>query len=167
MTINAEETLTEEEKLLEEDLQKRATRVLNHMNGDHSDSVKAYSMAFGEHPRCATETDHAKLTGLDRHGFFLQVTLKDGTTLDDIRVPYQGEVTSSKDLHKEAVGMHRKAYDQLGYWFKIRNGYYVQVAKMIGFQTYKKAKKHPVEVSAVAVAAASTVAWVTITRRGK
>ena len=56
------------------------------MSDGHLGSIKAYALAFGEHPRCAAETGHAKLLGLDMYGFFLQVTLMDGTILDDARV---------------------------------------------------------------------------------
>ena len=89
---------------LEEELQQRAPRVLKHMNDDHEDSIKAYALAFGEYPSSSSKTEkidvnYAKITGLDRHGFFLRVTLKDGTILDNVRVPYQGSVTCAKDLH--------------------------------------------------------------------
>merc|ERR1712062_409361 len=106
-------------------------------NKDHMASIIAYSLAFGSHSRC-NETQSAKLTGLDRHGFQLQVTLYDGTVLNDVLVPYQGKVNSSSDLHKEAISMHRKAFDQLGVWYKARNGYYSTAAKMIGSGIYKK-----------------------------
>ena len=138
----------EEEKRLEADLAKAASRVCNHMNKDHMASIKAYSLAFGEHERC-NETESAKLTGLNRNGFQLQVTLQDGTVLDDVLVPYQGKVSSSSDLHMEAISMHKKAFNQLGVWYKARNGYYKTAAKMIGFGIYKKVKGKPVIVIGV------------------
>merc|ERR1712194_181039 len=123
----------EDSDALEKDLQKNAARVMNHMNKDHSDSVRAYAMAFGKDPRCFKETEHATIVALDCEGFLLDVTLTDGTTISKVRVPYQGKVTAAKDLHKEAVSMHRLSYGKLGVWFKIRSGYYQQVTKMIAF----------------------------------
>jgi len=124
---------------LEKELQKRAPRVMSHMNGDHQDSIKAYALAFGDRPECV-DTESAILTGLDSKGFKLEVTLKNGTKLEDVRVPYQGEVTSGKDLHMMAIKLHRLAYDKIGFVYKIKNGYYKQVAQMVGFQAYKKVK---------------------------
>jgi len=140
---------------LEKELQKHAPRVINHMNRDHRDSIKAYALAFGDHPKC-TDTASALLTGLDREGFTLDVTLADGTTLRGVRVAYRGEVTKGKDLHTVAVSMHRAAYDKIGVVYKVRHGYYQQVAKMIGFLAYKKVNARPgkamLAVSCAAVA---------------
>jgi len=127
---------------LEKELQKRAPRVISHMNGDHQDSIKAYALAFGNNPECVN-TESAILTGLDRDGFILEVTLKNGTQLKNVRVPYQGDVTCGKDLHTIAIKLHRMAYDKIGVIYKIKNGYYKQGAKMIGFQAYKKARERP------------------------
>jgi len=151
-------TTKQDQEELEAELQKRAPRVIKHMNDDHMDSVKAYSMAFGEHPRCVKETKSAILTGLDREGFVLQVTLDDETVLENVRVRYQGQVKTAKDLHMEAIGMHRKAYDKLGVWYKLSNGYYTQAAQMVGFQLYKNAKKQPREVVALSVGSAAILA---------
>lgn len=164
-TITATTENAEEIAKLEADLQKRAHRILKHMNDGHTDSIKAYSLAFGEDPRCAAETDSAILTGLDRVGFWLEVVLKDGTSLQQVRVPYQGTVASAKDLHMEAVNMHRQAYDKLGYRYKISTGYYTQVGKMVGFQVYKKVKANPAETAGIALGVAAIVGGIAAHRR--
>jgi Protein of unknown function (DUF2470) len=148
------------------------------MNEDHADSIKAYALAFGEFNNNNnnntddvdveddnTAIESAKLTGLDRYGFWLEVTLKDGSKIENVRVPYQGSIKSSKDLHMEAVSMHRLAYDKLGIKYKIQNGYYKQVAKMAALQLYKKVKKNldnhrPSTSTTAAVIGISTVAVV-------
>lgn len=156
----------EEEQRLEADLAKAASRVCNHMNKGHTASIKAYSLAFGEHERC-NETESAILTGLNRHGFQLQVTLQDGTVLDNVLVPYQGKVTSSSDLHMEAISMHKKAFNQLGVWYKAHNGYYSTAAKMIGFGIYKKVKGKPlIAVGVVGCAIAGGAAYYYTKKKG-
>lgn len=154
---------------LEVELQKRAPRVISHMNEDHADSLQAYVLAFGEVDKHLEDgaIASAQLTGLDRYGFWLDVTLTDGSVISKVRVPFQGKVTSAKDLHGEAIRMHRLAYDKLGVLYKLRHGYYPQVMKMIGFQTYKKVRKQDplvvlastAAVLAVVVAAGSVTVW--------
>ena len=157
----------DDEEELEKELQQRAPRVLKHMNEDHDDSIKAYSLAFGEHPRCSKETSSAILTGLDRYGFLLQVTLNDGSVLEQVRVKYQGSVTCAKDLHKEAIYMHRLAYDKLGYKYKLVNGYYTQVVKMIGAKSTKTIKSNPIPFAVAAVAIVGGMALILHRRRRK
>ena len=145
MSNPTKETLSDIE--LEKDIQKKAPRVIKNMNKDHSDSIRAYAMAFGENKRCAKETKAAKIVAIDRHGLLLDVTLTDGTILSDIRVFYQGKVMSSKDLRREALNMHIAAYAKLGFWFRIRNGYYQQLAKVFGIKVYRKIMNHPIQIS--------------------
>merc|ERR1719491_1504123 len=155
LTIITTNNADDDNNILEQELQKRAPRVMSHMNRDHQDSIKAYALAFGNHPECVN-THSALLTGLDRHGFVVQVTLLNGRTLDNVRVPYSGTVTSGKDLHTMAIQMHRLAYDKIGFVYKIKNGYYKQVAAMVGFQVVKKMKGRAggmVGVLAVAIVA--------------
>lgn len=134
------------------------------MNKDHKDSIKAYALAFGDHPECAN-TESAILTGLDGEGFLLEVTLKNGARLENVKVPYQGDVTCGKDLHTAAIGLHRMAYDKLGYVFKVKSGYYGQVVKMIGFQAYKKARGRPGTIGVVSVATIAAIVGVVSSRR--
>jgi hypothetical protein len=137
---------------LEADLQKSAPRVIRHMNEDHPDTVRAYSIAFGDHPLCV-QTKSAILTGLDVDGFVLEVTLPDGTTVPNVHVPYDRRIRNAKELHSIAVDMHTKAYDKLGTWYKVTSGYYTTALRRIGVQTIKSARTRPLESAVVVVAA--------------
>jgi hypothetical protein len=134
---------------LEMDIEKSAPRVIKHMNNDHPESVKAYALAFGDHPRCS-QTQSALLTGLDVDGFVLQITLRNGTTIQNVHVPYDRRIQDAKELHQIAVDMHVKAYEKLGVWYKITSGYYKKAIQMMSFQAYKKAKQRPVESIVIA-----------------
>lgn len=138
-------------------LQEVAPSFLKRMNESHSDIIEAFSMAFGDHVRCSLETDSAVLTGLDRDGFLLDVTLKTqngikemAAILRDVRVPYQGEVKSVEDLYVVAERMQKQAFDKLGFLHKARNGYYPKAAKKSLIQTFKAAKANPMKTGAVA-----------------
>ena len=132
--------------VLELDLQKSAPRVMKHMNEDHAASLKAYALAFGEHPD-AGRTKSAIMTGLDTEGFILELTLADGSVVEDVLVPYDRRIQSAKELHKIAVDMHIQAFAKLGVVYKITSGYYTTAFQMIGLQAYKKAKKRPYETA--------------------
>lgn len=150
-------------------LQEESPSFIKKMNGSHPDTVKAYSMAFGNHPRCLKETDTAVLTGLDRDGFLLDVTLKTlngnkemAAILKDVRVPYQGKVKSAEDLHVEATRMYCQACDKLGFLYKAKHGYFQKVAKKGLVETYKGAKANPMTASAVAVGVVALVGGITL-----
>lgn len=133
---------------LEADIQKSAPRVMRHMNDDHGDSLKAYALAFGQHPD-ASRTKSAILTGLETEGFILELTLEDGSKVSDVLVPYDRRIQSAKELHKIAVDIHVKAFAELGVAYKITSGYYTTAFKMMGFQAYKSAKKRPYETMTI------------------
>jgi hypothetical protein len=133
---------------LEVDIQKSAPRVIRHMNEDHSVSLKAYALAFGQHAD-AGRTKSAVLTDLGTEGFILELTLNDGSKVEDVLVPYDRRIQSAKELHQIAVDMHMKAFAELGVAYKIISGYYTTAFKMIGLQAYKKVKKIPYETAAV------------------
>jgi len=87
--------------------------------------------------------------------------------LHDVLVPYQGKVNSASDLHMEAISMHRKAFDQLGVWYKARNGYYSTAARMIGFGIYKKVKDKPIiAIGFIGCAIAGGAAYYYTKKRG-
>jgi hypothetical protein len=134
---------------LEADIQKGAPRVMRHMNADHSDSLKAYALAFGQDPN-ADQTQSAILTGLDVEGFWLELTLRDGRKVKDVLVPYDRRIQSAKELHQIAVDMHMAAFTKLGVLYKVQSGYYTTAFKMMGFQAYKLVKKRPYETAAFA-----------------
>jgi hypothetical protein len=146
---------------LEDDIQKSASRVMNHMNMDHADSLKAYVLAFGTPVEDCIHCESAILTGLDRYGFILEIIVKGNndtngttdptkgennnddkmlrrrTTTKTVRVPYDRPLESAKELHQVAVRMHLAAYNKLGVWYKIRTGYYSRAFKMIGSEMNK------------------------------
>mmetsp|Transcript_26937 Transcript_26937/g.57695 ORF Transcript_26937/g.57695 Transcript_26937/m.57695 type:complete len:266 (+) Transcript_26937:40-837(+) len=140
----------------------------------------------------------ALLTGLDTEGFLLLVkasdpeeedddenTTTDGDSDDDIekqasivlanvRVPYEWDqpITSARDLHSIAVGMHQKAHDKLGIWYKARHGYYAKAIKGRAQTTYKALSKQAatrakratkqeaaIVATAIVVVALGTVVW--------
>lgn len=107
----------------------------------------------------------AKLTDIDSNGFLLEIsTVEVGENdhdhsslckVSNVRVPYDRPIQKAKDLHQIAIGMHRSAHDKLGIWYKTKNGYYQQVAKMVtvlSYKSLKKNKKTVVMVGATAVA---------------
>ena len=149
---------------LEADVAKSAKRVMNHMNRDHEDSLVAYVLAFakgveGTDPEKDKEDAllrniqkgrltiaSAQLTQVDVDGFLLQVRVaeagsSDALVLSNVRVPYQEPIQSARDLHHAAVAMHSMAYDKLGVWYKTKNGFYAQKAKLTAYQSYKALQK--------------------------
>jgi Protein of unknown function (DUF2470) len=143
---------------LEADIQKSAPRVMSHMNADHATSLKAYALAFGQHPDAA-KTQSAILTGLDVEGFWLELTLVDGTKISDVLVPYDRRIQSAKELHQIAVDMHVAAFAKLGVLYKIQSGYYSNAFKMIGAQAYKSAQKRPYRTTVVVTVTLLAVAY--------
>ena len=109
---------------LEEGLSKSAERVTKHMNEDHADSLLAYAHFYGGLP-----AQKAVMTGLNAHGFVLDVTLTDGSVQRDVLIPYEPPLTTAADVRKVAVRMHFAAYGGLGFAFKVRNGFYSGAAK--------------------------------------
>lgn len=131
-------------------LQDEAPAIIKDMNENHQDVLVALSMAFGDHPRCFKETDSAVLTGIDRDGFLLDVTLKTqngnkemAAILKDVRVKYQGPVKTVEDMHKEQKSLPQLAFDKLGYKYKVVNGYYTKTIKESIKDTYEVAKASP------------------------
>ena len=96
---------------LDEELQKAAGRVVSHMNNDHASSILAYAHAFGG-DGCASAVS-AKMIGLDREGFLVEVTLANGER-KDVLIKYDREMKSAGQLHRIAVDMHFAAYGKLG-----------------------------------------------------
>jgi len=171
---------------LEAEISNRGKRVMSHMNADHEDSLVAYVLAFatgveGTDPELDKEDallrnvqkgmltiTSAQLTAVDADGFLLEIKAAETDTpgekcevltLSNVRVPYDKPIESAKDLHHTAIAMHQKAYHKLGIWYKTKNGYYKQVAKMVAFLSYKAVRKSPPSVVAgVATLAVATAA---------
>jgi len=163
--------------VLEADVAKSAKRIMNHMNSDHEDSNIAYVLAFatgieGEEAVNTSLSDildgkltitSAQLTDVDADGFLLEVKAQESpeseqVVLSNVRVPYHEPIESAKDIHLTAVAMHRKAYDKLGVWYKVKKGYYKQVAKFVAFKSYKAIQKSSPGISVVAAGATALVA---------
>lgn len=144
---------------LEADIQKSAPRVMRHMNEDHGASLTAYALAFGQHPD-AGKTQSAILTSLDTEGFWLELTMQDGTTkISNVLVPFDRRIQSAKELHAIAVDMHVAAFSKLGVVYKITSGYYSNAFKMMGTQAFKAAKKRPYQSTVLATLTVLAVAY--------
>jgi len=172
---------------LEQEIQKNAPRVMKHMNDDHEESLVAYVLAFAtgveghiennqnSHKEAAVlqqvldgkrSIRSAQLTNVDRMGYLLEIsTIEMGDTessslckVSNVRVPYDRPIHKAKELHHIAVRMHRAAYDKLGIWYKTKNGYYVQVVKIVAGVSYKSMKKNKKTTTAVVVVGAAAAA---------
>jgi len=140
---------------LQRDVQKRAPRVMKHMNDDHPGSIRAYACAFGifQDPEHQHEVKRAKITDVEVDCFILEVVLNDGQVLQGIQVPYTKRITDAKQLHGIAIDMHLKSFDKLGVGYKIRNGYYTQAVSMISDKLYRKYPKTSVGLMSVTMGA--------------
>lgn len=134
---------------LDADLAKSATRVITHMNDDHTDSLLAYA-AFYAGLQNATS---ARMSGLTSKGFELDVTLIDGTVKKGVLIPYTTPLKSAGEVRKLAVSMHFAAYNGMGIIFKIKQNYYGNAVKQAW--THMPAKvKYPMAAALVSVIAA-------------
>ena len=172
---------------LEEQIAKSANRIIRHMNGDHGDSLIAYTLVFATGVEgSGTEKDKedavlkniqkgkltvtsARMTGVDMDGCLLEVTAvelgapeSEAVVLSNVRVPYDKPLESPKDVKENLVAMHRRAYNELGYWYKVKSGYYQTAAKVVAFMCYQKIRKSapstPVVAGAAALATATAAA---------
>ena len=131
---------------LETDLAKSASRIITHMNDDHSDSLVAYAAFFAK----IEDATSACMTGLTPAGFLLDVTLKDGSVKKSVLIEYTSPLTSAGDVRKLAVSMHFTAYNGMGIGFKIKNNFYGNAVKQAW--THMPAKvKYPMAVTLAAV----------------
>lgn len=105
---------------LADTLAKSSTRVITHMNDDHSDSLLAYAIYFAG----LKDATSATMAGLTVEGFLLNVTLKDGTTKSNVLVRYTTPLESAAGVRKLAVSMHFEAYNGLGHVYKLRHNFY-------------------------------------------
>ncbi len=79
------------------------TRIVDHMNDDHADSVLAYVKHFAEIP----EATAAKLLALNTSGMDIQTTINKKEEL--IRVAFDHPLQSSHDAHVTMVQMSKEA----------------------------------------------------------
>ena len=111
---------------IDADLEKSAVRIMNHMNADHADSLLAYAHFYAG-DGCASATA-AKMVGVTRKGFELDVILADGTKWR-VDIPYTSPLESAGQVRKIAVAMHFEAFNGLGIAYKLRHGFYSGAAR--------------------------------------
>merc|ERR1712032_1707958 len=76
------------------------------------------------------------------------------------------EVSSSKDLRKATVFMHIEAFNNLGIAYRLRTGYYTQIARMGAFLVYKKTRSYAhVAIPAAAIAVGALVYYKRLAKR--
>ncbi|GMI45481.1 hypothetical protein TrCOL_g10084 [Triparma columacea] len=101
-----------------------ASRAVKHMNEDHASSILAFAHFYAGKPHAK----EAKLISATSAGF---TVLIDGSTSVLIPYPPSCSVSTSKDLRKAAVHMHKEAFHGMGWGYKLRRGYYKDVAKIL------------------------------------
>ena len=110
-----------------------------------------------------TEATKAELLACDAEGMTLLVNESERV---HIPWPKECEVSSSKDLRKATVFMHIEAHNNLGIAYRLRTGYYTQIARMGAFLVYKKTKSYaPVALPAAAIAVGALVYYKRLAKR--
>ena len=132
------------------------------MNEDHAESVLAYAHWYAQMP----EAEKATMLDCTEEGFLLQVEWQGGGDRDDpetleILVKYAPgcEVSSARDIRKAAVAMHMEAFKELGFVYRVKQGYYHRFAKMAAFVAKKKVAQHRHVVFPAAGALAALAAY--------
>lgn len=138
----------EEEKELAEALEPHKKRIVNHMNGGHLDSV----LAFAHHYAGLDMATDAKITDLTIKGMTLDVTLKDGSTMEKL-VPFTRSVSGVKDVRPIVVEMHNEAFNALGFLYKLQHGYYLSMATH-ALEDVTKSRKAQIVIAVTGVALA-------------
>jgi len=80
-----------------------ADRIIEHMNDDHADTMALYCRAFTK----ATEASEVRMTAVDRYGF--EMSVKTGQGPRPIRLPFDEEVSSAKDIREAMVALAERA----------------------------------------------------------
>jgi len=84
-----------------------AAGIIEHMNDDHADAMLAYARAFASAP----DTSEARMTGVDRLGFDME--LETGSGPRRARLAFEPPVESPKDVRRALVRMVGAARQQL------------------------------------------------------
>lgn len=79
-----------------------ATRIIQHMNADHTDALILYAKAFA-----GLEAEEATMTSLDRLGFHVRLKTKEG--MRGARIAFSREVTSAAEARTVLVEMAAQA----------------------------------------------------------
>ena len=79
------------------------SRIIDHMNDDHADSVLAYVRHFAQLP----EASAARLLSVDHHGMDIEAEISGGKRR--VRVAFDPVLVSAHDAHMTMVRMSREA----------------------------------------------------------
>lgn len=79
-----------------------STRICNHMNKDHSDSLIFYAKEYGQ----ISEVTSAKMISIDSEGMNLSVKVNDQD--QDLRINFDHTLESAQDAHHTLVEMLKK-----------------------------------------------------------
>ena len=127
---------------------------------DHHESLLAYVHWYAK----KTEATKAELVACDADGMTL--LLVNESERVHIPWPKECEVSSSKDLRKATVFMHIEAFNNLGIAYRLRTGYYTQIARMGAFLVYKKTRSYDhVAIPAAAIAVGALVYYKRLAKR--
>ena len=80
-----------------------AAGIIDHMNADHADAVLAYARAF----TTAADTQDAVMTGVDRYGFEMSVSVEAGRR--PARVAFDAQVTTPSQAREALVALAKRA----------------------------------------------------------
>lgn len=138
-STNNNDVIDEEEQQLLATIKKSEARICGHMNEDHETSLLAYARFYA---KLNNAVRPIKMVQMTPEGFVLDVTLQnnDGTTelKKGVVVKYpNGRMTKASQAHLLAISMHNEAFDGLGLFFKMQNGYYQSKAKIAMSRLFK------------------------------
>jgi putative heme iron utilization protein len=80
-----------------------ATRIIDHMNDDHADTMVLYCRALSR----ATDAEEVRMTSVDRYGFEMSVKTAQGPR--PVRLPFESEVGTAKEVRQALVAMAERA----------------------------------------------------------
>ncbi len=80
-----------------------AGRILQHMNDDHGEALKAYCLAFSK----ATEVAGVTMVGIDQYGFEMSAETPEGPR--PIRVAFDAPLETANDARIQLVAPAKRA----------------------------------------------------------
>lgn len=85
-----------------------AKGIIDHMNADHADALRAYAEAFSR----SGPVPEAVMTAVDRYGFEMSVTTDQGAR--PVRIAFDEQVASTGEVRAAMVSMVKRAREKLG-----------------------------------------------------
>lgn len=85
-----------------------AAGIIAHMNADHADAMVLYGKAFSK----ATDIAAASMTGIDRYGFEMSATTKEGPR--PVRLAFANPVGTPEEARAALISMLQDARSKLG-----------------------------------------------------